>query len=70
MLAQEIEKVIITTGQKVKQSGYYVYDGHVEEGSKNCIVTDKANSGLFLAEDSFAPDLGSCPHNIKWRLIS
>ena len=58
--------LIIFNGDKVLESGYYVYDGH-DDGSENCFVANKAKLGLFLVKGSKAPDLGSCNHKIKWR---
>jgi len=62
---------VIESGKKATTSGYYVYVGHsTESEDKGCLVTQKAREGLFIAKGSEMPDLGACPHKVKWMLDS
>lgn len=64
---QSTKPEIITSGDIVKISGYYIFDGHVGE-SCNSYIPFKAKEGLYLAEGSKAPTL-DCQHWIRWKLI-
>lgn len=57
----------LRTGDKIKTSGYYVYEKHVDAdcGAK---VPSKARHGLYLASGSKAPDIGSCTCQVIWKL--
>lgn len=68
-MLEQIKKQIIS-GDKVSQSGYYVYVKHVDSGiPPTCFVAEKAKSGLYLAKGSITPRLGSCPHDVEWQLV-
>lgn len=70
-MSQQIkERVRVTSGNRISQSGYYVYDGHLVDAENNqgCVVLEKAHSGLYLAKGSKAPGLLTCPHQVKWIL--
>lgn len=64
----QFESAIIESGKKVTVSGYYVYVEHVIKNDLNCFVAPKAKLGLYLTKGSTAPRLGSCPHDVKWKL--
>ena len=60
----------VISGNKVTKSGYYVYFSHLNPDHFNdCFIAEKAKTGLYLAKGSFAPDLGSCLHQIIWRYV-
>ena len=62
---------LVKSGDKVPKDGYYVYFRHSNVNEfDDCFVTDKARSGLYLSKGSITPTLGSCTHDVIWRLDS
>lgn len=68
MSSQQCEPRTVNSGQKVEQSGYYIYVDHVIKNDLKCFVAPKARLGLYLIKGSIAPRLGSCLHDVKWQL--
>ena len=62
---------IVKSGDKVTTSGFYTYVIHAVEGEyNNCVVVEKAKEGLFLSRGSTVPQLGTCNHEVRWKLFS
>ena len=56
-------------GKKFLVTGWYKYDGHVDENNTECFVP-KQSSRMLFKKGEIAPLLGSCSHTIKWEFIS
>lgn len=59
----------IRNGEKFTITGYYKYAGHVVTSTENCFIPMQSARILFKSGET-APMLGSCPHDVKWELIS
>lgn len=69
MAAQEQEHtIVVKSGERFPVNGYYSYDGHIDNGSKNCYFSPQ-ETNMRYKKGELAPRLGSCPHEIKWVLI-
>ena len=67
LMARKKDVKTVDTGKKVKLSGHYSYLEHVVDGT-GCLVHPAARRGMYLEEDSRAPGLLTCGHDVRWRL--
>ena len=65
----EKNEAVVQTGEAFGVDGFYHYDGHVLEDSADCFVPGTAYY-MFFRKNTVAGGLGTCPHKIRWKLIS
>ena len=69
MSATEVIKNKIKTGEETEASGYYKYLEHVTEANnEDCFIPPQTKMMLFKKGEK-APTLGSCPHDVVWKLL-
>lgn len=59
---------LVKTGNRFPVTGYYAYSKHVDEKHTPCYVTPQSSAGILFKKGGIVPKLGSCPHDIYWKL--
>ncbi|RNJ78098.1 MAG: hypothetical protein EB829_00150 [Nitrosopumilus sp. H8] len=62
------KEILVKSGDTFPETGVYSYARHANNDNKNCHVTPNASMGISYLKGGFVPKLGSCPHEIYWKL--
>ncbi|RNJ79346.1 MAG: hypothetical protein EB829_02265 [Nitrosopumilus sp. H8] len=65
---QETEK-IVKSGDYFEVDGFYRYFGHVGDEEEKCKIP-RVTCFMLFKKGQKATKLGSCPHDIQWKLIT
>ncbi|RNJ75609.1 MAG: hypothetical protein D9C04_00600 [Nitrosopumilus sp. B06] len=61
-------EILVKSGDRFPLTGSYSYAKHVNNDNKNCYITSRAKIGIMQLKGGLALKLGSCPHEIYWKL--
>lgn len=62
-------EIFVKNDQVIETSGFYCYDDHVSQNGENCFIP-KSSYLMYFKKGDIGTKLGSCPHDVNWKLIS